>query len=59
MIRIKGITEYEQWYKEEGIDIKLPPFYTKELVRSLEQAGEEVIIKSIKIHTSANLPKNL
>lgn len=59
VIRIKGKTEYKLWCEEEGIEIKLPPSYIKEPVGGSKQAGEEVIIKSIKMCTSVNLPKNL
>jgi hypothetical protein len=35
------------------------PLYTHKLNRAAERLGKEVITKSIKIRSSANLPKKL
>ena len=59
VIRIKGKTIYKTQYIEKGIDIKLSPSYIKEPARAFKQAGQEVIIKLIKMRTFANLFKNL
>jgi hypothetical protein len=43
VIGINSWTKYKLWAKEEGIDLKLSPFFTHELNRALEQVGQEVI----------------
>ena len=44
---------------KEGINIKRIPLYTHKPNRAAERARQEVITKSIKIRSRANLPKKL
>ena len=53
MIGLKGYTEYEHWIHEEGIDDELTLTYTYKPNGGAERAGQEVIIRSIKIRTGA------
>ncbi|KAF1923410.1 uncharacterized protein M421DRAFT_24684, partial [Didymella exigua CBS 183.55] len=55
----RGRSRYEEWAEEKGITILTPPPYTHEPNGSAERAGQELITKSIKIRSSANLPAKL
>jgi hypothetical protein len=55
----RGQSRFEEWATEEGITIRRPPPYTHEPNGSAERAGQELITKSIKMRTSANLPTKL
>jgi hypothetical protein len=55
----RGCSQYEEWAAEEGIKVVRPPPYTHEPNGSAERAGKELITKSIKMRTSANLPEKL
>lgn len=55
----KGSSAYERWAIDEGIDIERVPPYTHEPNGAAERAGKEVITKSIKMRSGANLPEKL
>ena len=55
----RGSSAYERWAIEEGIDIERVPPYTHEPNGAAERAGKEVITKSIKMRSGANLPEKL
>ena len=59
VIAIQGLTQYEHWAEEEGIDLELAPSHTHEPTGSIEKAGHDVINKSIRMRLDANLPDNL
>jgi hypothetical protein len=59
MIALKGVSNYEIWAEEEGIELELAPTYTHEPNGGSERAGQEVITKSIKMREAAGLPLNL
>ena len=59
VIGINGKTEYELWIEEEGIELELSPSYTHESNGGAERAGQEAIVRSIKMRLSANLPEKL
>jgi hypothetical protein len=48
-----------RWAKDEGIELELSLTYTHESNRLIERAGQEVIIRSIKVRESVNLPAKL
>lgn len=59
VISAHGTTDYEAWCAREGIEIELTPSYTHEPNGGGERAGQEVVTKSIKMRTAANLPERL
>lgn len=54
-----GSTDYTEWCAREGIELELTPTYTHEPNGGGERAGKEVVTKSIKMRTAANLPERL
>ncbi|RYC53684.1 hypothetical protein CHU98_g12525, partial [Xylaria longipes] len=59
VISEKGFTDFQKWAEEEGIDLELPPAYTKEPVGGGERAGQEIINRAIKMLRGAGLPERL
>jgi hypothetical protein len=59
VIALKGVSNYEIWAQEEGIELELSPTHTHEPNGGSERAGQEVITKSIKMRDAAGLPLNL
>jgi hypothetical protein len=55
----RGSSSYERWAIDEGIDVERVPPYTHEPNGAAERAGQEVITKSIKMRSGANLPEKL
>jgi hypothetical protein len=55
----EGSIEYTSWVKDEGIELELSLTYTHESNGLIERAGQEVILRLIKIRESANLPERL
>jgi hypothetical protein len=55
----RGSSEYERWAIDEGVDIERVPPYTHEPNGAAERAGKELITKSIKMRSGANLPEKL
>lgn len=54
-----GSTTYEAWCAREGIELELTPSYTHEPNGGSERAGQEIIVKLIKMRSAANLPERL
>lgn len=50
---------FEDWAKDEGIDIELAPSYTKEPNGTAERGGGVAQEKARQMRISANLPENL
>jgi hypothetical protein len=59
IIALNGVSNYEIWAQEEGIELELSSTHTHEPNGGSERAGQEVITKSIKMRDSAGLPLNL
>ena len=59
VIAIQGMTEYQRWAQEEGIELQLSPPYTHEPNGGPERAGQEVIVRALKMLKHANLPEAL
>jgi hypothetical protein len=55
----RGSSQYQLWALENGIDIEAEPAYTHEPNGGSERAGQELIVKSIKMASGANLPLQL
>jgi hypothetical protein len=55
----RGSSSYERWAIKEGIDIERVPPYTHKPNRAAKRARQEIITKSIKIRSGANLPEKL
>lgn len=55
----RGTSKFQQWAKDEGIDLESSPPYTHEPNGGAERAGKELITKSIKMRIGANLPTKL
>jgi len=58
-IAIRGYTPYQLWAIEEGIEIEATPSHTHEPNGGSERAGQELIVKSIKMREGANLPESI
>ncbi|RYO77619.1 hypothetical protein DL764_010202 [Monosporascus ibericus] len=58
-IAINGLTNYQVWCIEEGIELETAPPYTKEPVGGSERAGQELINRALRMRLGANLPKDL
>ena len=59
VIGIMGNTIFENWIKQEGIELELSPPNTHESNGGSERAGQEIITKQIKMRISAGLPDRL
>ena len=59
VIAIQGMTEYQRWAHDEGIEVQLSPPYTHEPNGGPERAGQEVIVRALKMLKHANLPEVL
>ncbi|KAK6597775.1 reverse transcriptase domain protein [Botrytis cinerea] len=59
LIGIMGNTIFENWIKQEGIELELSPPNTHESNGGSERAGQEIITKQIKMRISAGLPDRL
>ena len=59
VIEIKGLTQYKIWAAKAKIDLKLTPSNTHEPNKGAERAKQEVIVRSIVIRDTANLPEKL
>ena len=59
VIAIQGMTEYQRWAENEGIEIQISPAYTHEPNGGPERAGQEVITRALKMSKHANLPEEL
>lgn len=55
----RGSSAYERWALDMGIDIERVPPYTHEPNGAAERGGQEIITKSIKMRSGANLPEKL
>ncbi|RAQ98619.1 reverse transcriptase domain protein [Stemphylium lycopersici] len=55
----RGTSQFQQWCEKRGITIEPAPPHTHEPNGAAERAGQELITKSIKMRSSANLPEKL
>lgn len=59
VISAHGTTSYEAWCAHTGIEVESTPTNTHEPNGGSERAGHELVTKSIKMRTAANLPEHL
>ena len=59
MIPPQGISRYQKWTQQQGIQIELSPTYTHELNSLSKRAGKEIIEKLIIIRAAVGLPEAL
>ena len=59
VIAIRGMTEYERWADSEGIEIQTSPPYAHEPNGGPKRAGQEIIVRSLKMLSHASLPEVL
>ena len=59
VIAIQGMTEYEQWARDKGIDLEISPPHTHEPNGGSERAGQEVVNRALKLREHAKLPETL
>lgn len=59
VIAINGLSEFQIWASETGIEVEQAPSYTKEPNGGAERAGQELVTKAIAMLQAAGLPSNL
>jgi hypothetical protein len=55
----RGKSRFELWTEEQGIVVERTPPYTHKPNGGAERAGQEIVTKSIKMRSGANLPEKL